>query len=81
MVRMDVMQLRKLGMKMLTSSKKGVRGLGSLIGMMKADFDLAYALVHFEHLDQGWHHRMQRVELVMALWIGVKRMGHLHEVE
>ena len=81
MVRMDVMQLRKLGMKKLTSLKKGVRGLGSLIGMMKVDFDLMYAWVHFEHLAQGWHHRMQPEELMMALWIGVKRMGHWHEVE
>ena len=64
---MDVMQLWKLGMKMLTFLKKGVRGLGSLIGMMKGDFDLMYALVHFERLAQGLHRRMQPEELTMAL--------------
>jgi len=68
-------------MKKPTFLKKGVRGLGSLIGMMMVDFDLVYALVHFEHLAQGWHRRMQREELMKGLSIEVGRMGHWHEVE
>jgi len=61
--------------------KKGVKGLGSLIGMMMVGFDLKYALVHFEHLAQGWHRRMQREELMKGLWSEVRRMGHWHEVD
>ena len=75
------MQLWKLGMKKLTFLKKGVKGLGSLIGMMMVGFDLVYALVHFEHLDLGWHRKMWPEELMKGLWSEVRRMGHLHEVE
>jgi hypothetical protein len=78
---MDAKQLWKLGMKKLTFLKKGVRGLGSLIGMMKVGSDLMYALVHFEHLDRGLHRKMQPEELMMGSWSEVRRMGHLHEVE
>ena len=68
-------------MKKLTFLKKGVKGLGSLIGMMMVGFDLMYALVHFEHLAQGLHRKTQPEELMKGLSIEVRRMGHWHEVE
>jgi hypothetical protein len=49
--------------------------------MMKVGFDLMYALVRFEHLDQGLHRKTQREEPMKGLWSEVKRMGHWHEVE
>ena len=61
---MGVVQQAKLGMRMQTSSKKGVKVLESLIGMMMADCDLRYVLVHSECLDRGWRRIMQSEEQV-----------------